>query len=112
MADHGRSSQSSTSQPLSSVSQMPAESAGCPDAIERVLCLGAAVEELTAGARVDRARLAVVDPEPVRGDVGVAADDDDRARAHVLLLADDLRDALGSVLGECILWMLERVESL
>ena len=82
---------------------------GLADAAERRLGLLAVVEERPAGSGVDRARLAAVDAEALAGDVGVAADDDDRARAHVLLLADHVRDAVGSVFSERALRVLEQV---
>ena len=90
LADHGSSSQSRTSQSVSSSSHRPAR---VDAARERAsTALDAVVEERPAGSGVDRA--AARRCRSARGHAVVAADDRDRARAHVLLLADDLRDAL------------------
>ncbi len=48
-----------------------------------------------------------VDPEAARRHPLVAAGDDDRARAHVLLLADDALDAVAAVRGEGLGRVLE-----
>src|SRR5438445_408669 len=50
------------------------------------LCI---VEEAATGARVADAEALVDDAEAPPGNVVLAADDHDRARTHVLLLADD-----------------------
>ena len=108
-ADHGSSSQSSTSQPVASSSHSPAAPAAARTRPSAASVSAARIEERAARARVDRAGLAVVDPEALAGDAGVATDDDDRPRAHVLLLADHARHAGAAVLGERVLGMLEQV---
>ncbi len=54
-------------------------------------------EERSAGAGVHRAGGAVAGAEPARADLGTATDQDNGARAHVLLLADHLRHAAAPV---------------
>ncbi len=78
-ADHGISSQSSTSQPVSSSFHSPADSTASRTRLSAVFGIGVPAEERTSGPRVDRARLATVDAEALTGDVGIAADDNDRA---------------------------------
>ncbi len=58
---------------------------------------------------MDHPGLSVVDAEAVVGGLFVAADDHDRARAHVLLLADDPCHAVLAVFGERVLGVLEQV---
>jgi hypothetical protein len=71
------------------------------------LALGVVVvEEAAAGAGVAGAEALADHAEATAGDLLVAADDDDRARAHVLLFADNLRDAGLAVVGECLGRML------
>ena len=108
-ADQGSSSQSSTSQPVPSSSQMPADSTAPRTRLSSGLRVDWIVEERPAGARVDRAGLAAVDAEALARDVGVAAHDHDRARSHVLLLADHVRDAGAPVLRERLLGMLQEI---
>ena len=50
----------------------------------------------------------VGDAEPLPRRLLVPADDDDGPRAHVLLLADDLRDTLAAVVGERLGGMLQQ----
>ncbi len=109
LADQGSSSQSSASQPGRELVPQTGGVGRGADARERRLGVGVAVKERAAGAGVDHPGLSGVDTETVAGDLLVAADDHDRAGAHVLLLADHLADAVAAVLGERVLGVLEQV---
>ena len=87
----------------------PGRLGGAADVGERGLGLSAVVEEGTAGAGVDRAGLAGLDPEALARRGLVAAGDDDRPRAHVLLLADHPADTGAAELGERLVGVLEQV---
>ena len=90
-ADHGISSQSSSTQSVSSSSHSPARVGGVAHARRGARASSAGVvEERPAGAGVARRRASPsTTPKRSPRRVLVAADDDDGARAHVLLLADD-----------------------
>src|SRR5207245_4432286 len=78
------------------------------DALEERLLELRVVEEASAGARVTDAEAFIDDAEAAPSDVFVAANDDDRARAHVLLLADHARDAFVAVVRERFRRMLDQ----
>src|SRR5260221_3778539 len=65
-------------------------------------------EEGTPRPRVDDAGLSARHAEAAARRVGIAAEDYDRAGAHVLLLADDARHALVLEVGERLPRMLEK----
>ena len=64
------------------------------------------VEEAAAGARVADTEALVDDAEAPASNALVATDDHDRARAHVLLLADHVRHAFVAVVRERLRGML------
>src|SRR5207249_9997008 len=78
------------------------------DALEERLLELRVVEEAAAGARVTDAEAFIDDTEAAPGEACVTADDDDRARAHVLLLAEHVRDAFVAVVRERFRRMLEQ----
>lgn len=73
---------------------------------------GGVAEEGPAGAGVDDPLLAVFDPEAAGRGLARAGDDDHRPRAHVLLLADDLADALTGEVVEGLVGSLEERRTL
>ena len=106
-ADQGMSSQSRHTQSVDSASQNDARSSASRRMPSSASSTRDVVEEATARARVHDARaIARRDAEAPPRDVLVAADDDHRARAHVLLLAHDLGNALRAEVRERLGGML------
>jgi len=93
-ADHGISSQSSSSQSVASSSQ--AGGLNRPSNTGESLIGIAGLLRNGGRSGVDGAGLTRVHAEAFASYVGVAAGDDDGARSHVLLLADHSWDAFGS----------------
>ena len=108
MADHGISSQSRQTQVVSSFAQRSAAVSAARTRSRNCRSRSVVVEEPPAGAGVDDAGLAGGHAEPLPRRRLVPADDDDGPRAHVLLFADDLRDALVAVVGERLGRMLQQ----
>ena len=104
-SDHGMISPSSRTQPASSSSHRPVSSIAerMPRQERRLHPVGGEERAPGAGEHPPVA----LDPEALARDRAVAADEDHRARAHVLLLADHLRDALAPVLGERLVRVFE-----
>jgi len=97
-------------QPVAAESiEEPTAVGGIPDACEQLAFELIVVEEPAAGTRVARAEALVDDTEAATRNVLVTAHDDNRTRAHVLLLADDLRYARLPVIGEGLGRMLEQL---
>ena len=109
LADQGMTSQSSASQSVESSSHRPVMSTA-----ERTRASAASVSvSWSKNGRPVRVWIIPVwpvsTPNRSRAACLVAADDHDRTRAHVLLLADHLLYALPSVFGEGVLGVLEQV---
>jgi hypothetical protein len=84
---------------------------GCTEPVsdlgEEILLVTGGGEKGPAGAGEDGAGGAVGDGEAAGSHVGVLADDDHGPGAHVLLLADHLRDAIAGVVGERLVGVFE-----
>src|SRR5687768_14655514 len=81
---------------------------GCPHCRQQLTLQRGIFKESTAGARVTDATLVFENTESLAGDVLIPAHDDDGAGAHVLLLNDDRRYAVGSIVRERLGGMLEQ----
>ena len=110
LADQGSSSASSSSQEVPSSSNRPAASAAA-----RSRSTSSAVRGWSKNGRPVRVHTAPSAspgaPNRARGRVEVAADERDRPRAHVLLLAHHLVDALGPVGVERLVRVLEQLRA-
>ena len=96
LALHGSSSASSSSQPVSSSSNSPARLGGGPQPLDQLRGqLGG--EERAAGPGPDRTERVARCAEPGARRLEVPADQGDRPRAHVLLLAHHRGHTVGSV---------------
>jgi hypothetical protein len=76
---------------------------------EELLFQGFIGEEPATGAGVDGSERGLHNTEALLRDGLVFAKDNDSARAHVFLFADDGRYAFLAVESECLVWMFEQV---